>query len=49
MMKEITYDSYLNNLDIDNEKGKIDNMNFFMLLSSELNPNKFSWYIYYNF
>ena len=42
MMKEITYDCYLNNLDIDNDKGKIDNMNFFMLLSSELNPNKFS-------
>ena len=46
MMKEFANDGDLNHFQfdkIDNERGeKIDDMNFYMLLSSELNPMKLS-------
>ena len=46
MMKEFANDGDLNHFQfdkIDNERGeKIDDMNFYMILSSELNPMKLS-------
>ena len=48
MIKEFVNDGDLNNCQFDkieHERGeKIDDMNFYMILSSELNPRKLSWY-----